>query len=334
MRADRLVSILLMLQQRNQITAAEVASELEISQRTARRDLDALGVAGLPVYSVQGRHGGWRLAGGGKTDLSGLSSSEVRALFMVAGASSATTPELRTALRKLVRALPEQWRADAETAAHAVVIDPNGWSGMTTAKSTPVHLDAVQHAVIGGNQLRIGYIARDRQSSSRVVDPLGLAAKGSSWYLIADTEAGQRTFRIDRITTIEPTGQVVRRPDGFDLNDTWQAVADRVEELRSPVRARVLVDPDYMPMVRGMLGIRVRIAHAHHDGRVEVEVRGHNPWRIAAELAGFGSGVEVLEPREIRDHLARIGTELVARYKDRPPIPAADRSSTVRSSNG
>ena len=84
MRADRLVSILLMLQQRNQITAAEVASELEISQRTARRDLDALGVAGLPVYSVQGRHGGWRLAGGGKTDLSGLSSSEVRALFMVA----------------------------------------------------------------------------------------------------------------------------------------------------------------------------------------------------------------------------------------------------------
>ena len=314
MRADRLVAILLMLQQRQQVTAAEVAGELEISERTARRDLDALGMAGLPVYSVQGRHGGWRLAGGGKTDLSGLSSPEVRALFMVAGASTATTPELRAALRKLVRALPEQWRADAETAAQAVVIDPNSWSGMTGSKPTPVHLDAVQQAVIGGNQLRIGYIARDHQPSSRVVDPLGLAAKGPSWYLIANTDAGQRTFRVDRITAIEPTGVIVRRPEGFDLNDTWQAVADRVEELRSPVRARVLVEPDYVPMVRGLLGIRVRIAHAHNDGRVEVEVRGHNSWRVAAELAGFGTGVEVLEPREIRDHLARIGAELVARY--------------------
>lgn len=322
MRADRLVAILLMLQQRQQVTAAEVATELEISERTARRDLDALGMAGLPVYSVQGRHGGWRLAGGGKTDLSGLSSPEVRALFMVAGASSATTPELRAALRKLVRALPEQWRADAEIAAQAVVIDPNSWSGMTGSKPTPVHLDAVQQAVIGGNQLRIGYVARDRQSTSRIVDPLGLAAKGPSWYLIANTEAGQRTFRVDRITAIEPTGVIVRRPEGFDLNDTWQAVADRVEELRSPVRARVLVAPDYMPMVRGLLGTRVRIAHAHADGRVEVEVRGSHPWRIAAELAGFGTGVDVLEPAEIRDHLARIGRELVSRYADPPATPS------------
>ncbi len=323
MRADRLVAILLMLQQRQQVTATEVAAELEVSERTARRDLDALGMAGLPVYSIQGRHGGWRLAGGGKTDLSGLSSPEVRALFMVAGASSATTPELRAALRKLVRALPEPWRADAETAAQAVVIDPNSWSGMTGSKPTPMHLDAVQQAVIGGQQLRIGYIARDRQSTSRVVEPLGLAAKGPSWYLIANTEAGQRTFRVDRITSIEPTGVIVRRPEGFDLNDAWQAVADRVEELRNPVRARTLVQPDYMPMVRGMLGIRARIAHAHPDGRVEVEVRGPHPWRMAAEFAGFGTGIEVLEPAEIRNYLARIGAELVARYGPPAPMPTA-----------
>ena len=89
MRADRLVAILLMLQSKGQVTAAEVAEELEVSERTARRDLDALGVAGLPIYSLQGRGGGWRLAGGGKTDLSGLTAAEARALFLVAGPSSA-----------------------------------------------------------------------------------------------------------------------------------------------------------------------------------------------------------------------------------------------------
>src|SRR5512146_1994143 len=100
MRADRLVAILLMLPTRGHGTAAEVAAELEVSERTARRDLDALGVAGLPVYSMQGRNGGWRLAGGGKTDLSGLNAAEAQALFLLAG-PRATTPELRAALRKL-----------------------------------------------------------------------------------------------------------------------------------------------------------------------------------------------------------------------------------------
>ena len=109
MRADRLVAILMLLQTRGRVTAAEVADELEVSERTARRDLEALGIAGLPIYSVQGRGGGWRLLGGGRTDLSGLTAAEARALFLVAGPSSAS-PEVRAALRKLVRALPEPFR--------------------------------------------------------------------------------------------------------------------------------------------------------------------------------------------------------------------------------
>ena len=92
MRADRLVAILMLLQTRTQVTAAEVAAELEISERTARRDLEALGTAGLPVYSRQGRNGGWQLLGGARTDLSGLTAAEARALFLVAGPSSSATP--------------------------------------------------------------------------------------------------------------------------------------------------------------------------------------------------------------------------------------------------
>src|SRR5207248_6385013 len=168
MRADRLVAILLMLQARGQVTAAEVATELEVSERTARRDLEALGMAGLPIYSQQGRNGGWMLHGGARTDLSGLTAAEARALFLVAGPSSSATPEVKAALRKLVRALPEPFRESAQAAASAVLIDPTDWDRRVRGGPPPKHLDAVQRAVVEGEQLSIGYVARDRATSTRV----------------------------------------------------------------------------------------------------------------------------------------------------------------------
>src|SRR4051794_35593684 len=117
-----------MLQSRERVTAAEVAAELEVSERTARRDLEALSMAGIPVYPQPGRGGGWALLGGARPDLSGLRGEEVRALFTVAGPAAAATPELKAALRKLIRALPEPFRAGAQTAASSVVIDAAGWA--------------------------------------------------------------------------------------------------------------------------------------------------------------------------------------------------------------
>jgi len=152
-RADRLVAVLLLLQQRGRVTAAEVAAELEVSERTARRDLDALGVAGLPIYSQQGRGGGWRLAGGGRTDLSGLSAGEARALFLAAGSSSSTNPQLLGALRKLVRALPEPFRRHAEAASSALVVDPRGWDESDEDVLPPPHLDRLQVAVVEREQV-------------------------------------------------------------------------------------------------------------------------------------------------------------------------------------
>src|SRR5512144_2314066 len=111
MRADRLVAVLLILQARGRVTAAELAEELEVSERTARRDLEALAMSGVPVYSQAGRNGGWSLIGGARTDLSGLTADEARTLFLVAGPASAATPEVKAALRKLIRALPETFRA-------------------------------------------------------------------------------------------------------------------------------------------------------------------------------------------------------------------------------
>src|SRR5215218_8788066 len=314
MRADRLVAILLLLQTRGQVTAAEVAKELEVSERTARRDLEALGIAGLPIYSRQGRNGGWQLAGGGRTDLSGLTASEARALFLVAGPASAATPEVKAALRKLVRALPEPFRDHAQAASTAVVVDPAGWDRPSRPQRTPALLDAVQRAVIEGQQVMLGYRARDGAVTTRVVHPLGLAAKGSVWYLVASTEAGLRTFRVDRMSAVEPTGDAVVRPEGFDLAEAWRLIADEVDRRRTPIVAHGLMRSDVVWIVRTMLGNRVRIGPPGPDGRVEVELRGHSLRSLAAEAAGLGAMLESVDPPAVRDQLATVGGELVPLY--------------------
>jgi predicted DNA-binding transcriptional regulator YafY len=314
MRADRLVAVLMLLQTRGQITAAQVADELEVSERTARRDLEALSMAGVPVYSRQGRNGGWQLVGGARTDLSGLNAAEARALFLVAGPSSSATPELKAALRKLVRALPETFRSDAEAASTAIVVDNSSWGNRVEPRPAPPYLDDLQNAVIEGEQLMLGYVAREGAPSTRVVHPLGLATKGPRWYLVADTDAGMRTFRVDRVTSVEPTGEPVVRPDGFDLAESWRLIAEEVDQLWAAVRARGTAAPGTISLLRGILGSRLRIGPTTVDGLVEVEIGGPSLRALAGELAGFGALVEFLDPPELREQLAAIGAELTAAY--------------------
>ncbi|HTW18965.1 MAG TPA: WYL domain-containing protein [Mycobacteriales bacterium] len=314
MKADRLVAILLLLQRRDRVTAAQVAAELEVSERTARRDLEGLMLAGLPVYPERGRGGGWRLLGGARTDLSGLSAAEARALFLVAGPSAQTNPELNRALRKLVRALPEPFRDAAETAAGSVVHDPSGW-GRTTGSYRPPHLDSLQEATSGGRQVRLGYRDRGGASSSRIVHPLGTALKGAVWYLLADTDAGLRTFRIGRVTSVEPTGEPVIRPPGFDLEAAWRDVVDRVDLLRSPAEITAAADADLLPVLRWIFGGRLTVAD-DEGARITITLRGESLEIVTVQLAGFGRRVEVLAPPEARERLARIGAELSSTYTD------------------
>ena len=305
-----------MLQARGQVTAAEVAEELEVSERTARRDLEALGMAGIPIYSQQGRNGGWRLAGGGRTDLSGLTAGEARALLLVAGPSpAAATPQVKAALRKLLRALPEPLRSGAEAASAAMVVDPGEWGQRTRHQpDTPPLLDEVQRAVVDGDQLLLGYVSRNREATSRVVHPLGLAAKGATWYLVADTAAGLRTFRVDRMTAVERTGEPVVRPEGFELEQAWRLIVDEVEQRRMPVQARALTQPDSLPICRWVFAERVRIGPAGPDGRVEIEIHGRHVEALASEIAGLGAVIEIIDPPELRQRLALVGRELAALY--------------------
>ncbi|MFI8828148.1 helix-turn-helix transcriptional regulator [Streptomyces sp. NPDC053431] len=318
MRADRLVAALLFLQSRGQggapVTAAELAAELEVSERTARRDLEALAAAGVPVYSTAGKGGGWRLVGGARTDLSGLNAPEIRALFLLAGTDADAGPGTRTALRKLVRALPAPLRPGAEAAARAGVTDATDWTG---AETGPVHLDALRQAVVDGVQVRIGYARPGQEPRQRLVHPLGIAAKTGVPYLVAATDAHPdlRTYRISRVTSVTVTGAPVVRPEGFDLATAWRGLAARMEDRMAAATVRGRAAPGTEGLLEGLFGGRLRYGAREPDsGWTAVEVTGPSPEVVAAQLAGLGARVELLDPPEARTALARIGSELSALY--------------------
>jgi predicted DNA-binding transcriptional regulator YafY len=312
-RADRLVATLLFLQARGRVTAAEVAAELEVSVKTARRAVEAPSIAGIPVYSQPGRGGGWALVGGARTDLSGLTAAEARTLFLVAGPSSAITPEARAALRKLVSALPETFRAEAEKAASAVVLDPAQWG--SDAPSTPPHLEALQQAVIEGVQIRLGYTDAKGAVSERLVHPLGLVAKGSTWYLVGDTAAGRRTFRVWRVSSVELTDEPAVRPPGFDLHRAWREIVETLDERRGLRQVAALADPDIVRWLRVQFRTRLAVGDTDDDGRVNVVIgfplTHDDP---ARELAAFAGRLEVVAPADVRERLLEIGQLLVRRH--------------------
>jgi predicted DNA-binding transcriptional regulator YafY len=138
--------------------------------------------------------------------------------------------------------------------------------------------------------------------------------KGASWYLLADTDKGRRTFRVDRVRSLALTDDLAERPEGFDLPAAWGETMGRIEDLRMPVRARAMVDLDWVDMVRYILGTRVSIGPAAPDGRVEVELRGQSERSLAGEIAGLGSALEILEPASLRAHLATVAHELTSLY--------------------
>jgi predicted DNA-binding transcriptional regulator YafY len=309
-----LVAALLVLQARGRVTAAQLASELEISERTARRDLEALAMAGVPVYSQAGRGGGWSLVGGARTDLSGLTGAEARALFLLAGPSAQATPPVKAALRKLVRALPETMRAEAEAAASAVMIDAESWDYARTPP--PEHLEALQQAVVDATRIELVYGGSGREPTTRVVSPLGLVRKGALWYLVANTRGGLRTYRVDRVRGFTSTGEPVDRPEDFDLAQHWKTVVAELDERRAPLLVKVRVRPHAIEWLRGVAGKRMTLRDETPDGWVEADLRMYAPQQAAAELAGFGDALEIVEPEDVRTHLARIGEQLVRIHGD------------------
>jgi len=317
-RADRLVAIVLLLQTHGQLTAGEIADLLETSERTVRRDLDSLLTAGVPLYSQRGRGGGWALLGGHRLDLTGFTVEEAQALFLVAGsaATSATgvQPALRSALRKVLVALPEPLREGVAAATGRTVIDASAWGlPLEGGEEGEQWLDPLREAVASRVQVDLEYAKPGEPARRRRVHPYGLVAKHGVWYLLAGTEEGRRTFRLSRIEAVGRTTELSEIPAGFDLAEEWEsAQRDFFERMRLLAVTLEVSEAAVLGLTAGMRGwTTVEELEGGREGWRRFRVLVPSAGAAAVHLARFGREVVVEDPPAVREELARIGRELV-----------------------
>jgi predicted DNA-binding transcriptional regulator YafY len=313
MRADRLISIVLLLQANGRMTAGALASRLEVSERTILRDMDALSSAGVPVVAERGSGGGWRLIDGYETKLTGLTPAEIRSLFL------ARPPELLADLGlkdaadaawlKLRAALPSGVRDQAEFVRQRLLIDARGWrDSAESLTSLPVILESLWR----GRRLKFRYEKSDGDCTDRDVDPLGLVARGNHWYLVAAKGEERRTYRVSRIRTAEILEEPCGRPHAFDLAAHWEASAKRFRDHLPRYDATFLVSPAVMPWVR-YRGWRLT-EQAPAGERFRVSLRFDSIVEAQQFALGFGPELEVVEPLELRERVIAAANAVIASY--------------------
>jgi predicted DNA-binding transcriptional regulator YafY len=305
MRAERLLRLLLHLQIRGQSTVDQLAQHLGVSPRTVQRDLDALSLAGVPVYSVRGRGGGWALLPDYRTRLTGLTPSEVMSVFV--GATAHVLADLGIdassdlAMTKLIAALPEGARRDAEFARQRLLIDHAGWDDRREA---PRWLDLCRHAIWEERRITITY--RDRAEPFSLA-PLGLVAKTRTWYLVATRPNGAvRTYRLSRMTSASLTDGAFTRPSDFDLTQYW-AEAQRLFRATLPSYPIVLrVRDDAVRRFRATAPVL-----PDTDGWSLVEADLENADEACAAVLAQGGDAVVIAPAELSAMVRRAAATII-----------------------
>ena len=317
MRADRLLSILLLLQVHQRMTANELAKRLEVSERTIHRDMEALGIAGIPVCAERGSNGGWSLLEEYRTNLTGLNETEVQALFLTRPAHLLADLGLHKAAEagiiKLFAAIPSINRRDAEYVRQRIHIDSTGWHHSEEDISA---LSILQEAIWQERSLAMTYQRGDNSVVERVVDPLGLVAKGSTWYLVAAVEREVRTYRVSRVSSAKLTEQSFVRPQDFDLVAYWTRSATHfVSNLpRYPVKVRIA--PELLEKIYSA-GRYARIEHmeqAEEDGWIPLHLLFEMEAAACGYILSFGTRVEILEPLELREKVIALAQSVAAFY--------------------
>ena len=285
--------------------------------------MDALGTAGVPVYAERGAGGGWSLADGYRARLPGLSDAEIRALVFATPARLLADLGLRgaaeMALLKLLAALPALARRDVEDARGRIHVDPAGWY---ETEENVAALPALQEAIWRERQLCLAYRRGDGVLVERLVDPLGLVAKGRVWYLVAAVEGEPRTYRVSRVQDAQPTGQPSARPTNFDLAAYWahSAATFKGGLPRYPTTLRVA--PALLPRLR-----RDRIEEVtppDATGWVTVTMRFDVLEEACTYVLGLDTTVaEVVGPPELRAQVLARSAGIMAHYSPRPAAPTS-----------
>ena len=303
MRADRLLSALLLLQAHGRLSGRELAERLEVSARTVHRDMEALSASGVPVYALRGAQGGWQLDEGWRTQVPGLDEVELRALLMaqprVIGDSRLAAAAER-ALSKLMAAMPGNMREQAVSIRQRLYVDTTVWRG--TSENLAL-LPVVQEAVSRDRKLRIDYRKAGGERSVRVVDPLGLVAKGSTWYLVAQTAKGLRTFRVSRIEAAKVLDKACKRPSQFDLGEYWRASTERFLEGWQKVEVTLRLEARAAANIRRWRMVLEEMKNG--DGWDTLRVQFDHPEEAVFVVLGIGARAEVLAPESVRQRVAQ-----------------------------
>ena len=321
MRASRLVSVLLLLQARGQLTAGELASELEVSERTIHRDVEALSASGVPIYAERGAHGGIRLVDGYRTRLTGMTGEEAEALFLAGMPGPAAELGLGTVVAgaqlKVLASLPPELRVRASRLVERFHLDAGDWF----RRSQPVpHLGALSDAVWSATRIAIDY-DRGEGPTHRLIEPLGLVLKAGTWYVVAAVDGQYRTYRVSRVVNAQPTEDRFDRPDGFDLARYWAESSEAYERDVARIEVTVRVRPDRLDIFRDAVG-NATVEAAEYlsdpdpDGWLRLRVRLDWPDEAPLTLLRAGPWTEVLAPPEVRTRLASAARAIFARYED------------------
>lgn len=319
------MSILLLLQTRDRVTAEELAAQLEVSVRTVYRDMESLAAAGIPVYGEPGHDGGYRLLDGFRTRLNLLTTDEAESLQFTGlpgvAAELGLTGLVTGARLKLMSALPEELRDRAARIAERFHLDTPGWYG---EEETARHLTTVADAVWNERVLRFTYIRWAKPHIvTRTADPLGLVLKSGNWYLVGRSDGQLRTYRISRIMELEVLDETVDRPADFDLPTYWARYLDDFEQRRHRATATLLLDGRAYDRLIELLepaainAARTTATVPGPDGRVRVTIPIESFDRAVPDLLRLGAGAEVVAPEELRQLIAAEVAAMSRAYETR-----------------
>lgn len=320
MRADRLLAILLLLQNRGRLSAAQLAKELEVSERTIYRDMTALSTAGVPLYSETGCEGGFSLVEDYRTQLTGLSAAEARALFMLSIpaplAELGLIQELKSALLKLSASLPESRRGDEARVRQRIYLDTGQWE---VGQEHLPHLRTIYAALWKDVRLDIRQQTWYGGLVDWIVEPLGLVAKAGIWYLVAARSGRVRVQRVSRLADVSIKDEPFTRPADFDLLEFWQAWCRSHEQQRQRYPVVLRAAPAIIPWLPGYFGDEVKerlekAAPPDRQGWITIQLAFESLESARAKILGLGGAVEVLEPLALRLSVQDYAAQTLNRY--------------------
>jgi len=310
MRADRLLSILMILQAKRKTSVKQLAEELEVSTRTIHRDIDALSASGVPVYFERGKNGGVSLLEDYRTNLTGLTADELKALFILGIPASldefGISSSLKTALRKISASLPPDHRQDETNIRQRIYID---WTGWEFERNTDPILKDLYTAVWENRKIFLRYLVsfsrRVNKEFERTVKPYGLVAKSGKWYLVCDDDIRIRVYELSSIIDTRLTGEVFTRTDDFNLGEFWIKWCKQERGFDMPITVTVLLSPllnSYLSynLDRDFIQRIANRSEPDQDGFVRADLLFEDFTEARTYLLGMGNSVEILEPEPLR----------------------------------